>query len=78
MTMDRRTRARIAAFELHAQGKTNTANARAAFRRKFEQKVDPTFALPTEERVAGLCLASTCSINASTCAARILVGSSGM
>jgi len=36
---ERRQRARIAAFTLHSQGKTNTAPATAAFLKRFEDQV---------------------------------------
>lgn len=47
---ERRLRARIGALALHAQGKTNTYAARAAFLAKFEAEVDPGGILPPEER----------------------------
>ena len=50
MPMNRRIRARIAALELRAQGKTTTEKARASFLNRFEQQVDPTSALPYAER----------------------------
>jgi len=46
----RRQRARIAAFALHSQGKTNTAAATRAFLAAFEDRVDPNRELPEEER----------------------------
>lgn len=50
LTADQRTqRSRVAAYAMHAQGKTNTAPARAAMRRKFELQVDPDGVLPPEE-----------------------------
>lgn len=42
--------ARIGAYSLHAQGKTNTAPARAAFLRRFEDEVDPDHELDPAER----------------------------
>jgi hypothetical protein len=51
VTPDERTlRARIAAHRQHAQGKTNTAPARAAFLDRFEREVDPDGTLPPDER----------------------------
>lgn len=47
---ERTLRARLAAHTLHAQGKTNTAPARAAFLAKFENQVDPDRVLPEAER----------------------------
>ncbi len=46
----RTLRARIGAHALHAAGGTNTVNARAAFRRRFEQEVDPEGILSEPER----------------------------
>jgi hypothetical protein len=43
-------RARIAAHTMHAQGKTNTAPARAALDKKFLDQVDPDRTLPEPER----------------------------
>ena len=47
---ERTLRARIAAHSLHAQGKTNTGPARAAFDSKWEQQVDPDCVLSHNER----------------------------
>lgn len=47
---ERKIRARIGAFSLHAQGGTNTSPARAAFMAKFELEVDPEGFLPEAER----------------------------
>ncbi len=47
---ERVLRARIAAHAMHAQGKTNTAPARAAFRDRFERQVDPDGTLTADER----------------------------
>lgn len=47
---ERRLRARLAALSQHAQGRTNTAAASAAFLSRFEAEVDPTGSLPPEER----------------------------
>ena len=47
---ERTLRARIGAFSLHAQGRTNTAPARKAFMERFEHEVDPKGVLPKEER----------------------------
>lgn len=41
--------ARIGAHALHAQGKTNTAPARAAFEAKFVAQVDPHGVLSPQE-----------------------------
>lgn len=46
----RRLRASIGANEMHAQGKTNTRPARAAYLRKFETLVDPDGTLEPDER----------------------------
>jgi hypothetical protein len=43
-------RARLAACVLHAAGKTNTVPAIAAWRRRFEDQVDPDRTLPPDER----------------------------
>ena len=52
LTPGQRTlRARIGAYSLHAQGRTNTAPARAAFLAKFEAEVDPDRVLPVVERL---------------------------
>jgi hypothetical protein len=45
-----RLRGQIGAFALHAAGGTNTAPARAAFMRKFDDQVDPDRVLPEGER----------------------------
>ena len=51
MTPEQRIlRARIGAYSLHAQGRTNTGPARAAFLAKFEAEVDPDNKLPPQER----------------------------
>ena len=47
---ERRQRARIAAFALHSQGKTNTGPATAAFLKRFEDQVDPRRELSEAER----------------------------
>lgn len=47
---ERSLRARLAAHELHAQGKTNTAPARKAFLERFEREVDPEGKLDPAER----------------------------
>lgn len=47
---ERKFRAQIGAYSLHAQGKTNTAPARAAFFARFEREVDPEGILPPAER----------------------------
>ena len=39
----------MGAHSVHAQGKTNTAPARAALDAKFEREVDPEGRLPPEE-----------------------------
>ncbi len=41
---------RLGAASLHAQGKTNTAPARAALQAKFLREVDPDEVLPEAER----------------------------
>lgn len=46
----RRERARLGAYSLHAQGKTNTAPARAALWARYEQQVDPLGELTPDER----------------------------
>lgn len=50
---ERRLRARIAAYSLHARSdpRQTTAKARAAFRSSFERLVDPEGKLPVEERL---------------------------
>lgn len=51
MTPEERTlRARLAALEMHAKGRTNTAPAREAMWRRFLDQVDPERVLPEEER----------------------------
>jgi hypothetical protein len=47
---ERSRRSRIAAHHLHAQGKTNTKPARAAFMDRFYKQVDPDGKLPEAER----------------------------
>ena len=47
---ERKIRGRIGAFSLHAQGKTATGTARAAFMSRFELEVDPHRVLPPEVR----------------------------
>lgn len=47
---ERSLRARIAAHELHAAGKTNTEPGRVAFLARFEREVDPDGVLPEPER----------------------------
>ena len=47
---ERSLRARIAAHEQHAAGRTNTGPARAAFLDRFEREVDPEGLLPEPER----------------------------
>lgn len=47
---ERRTRARVAAFALHAMGGTNTGPATAAQLARFDRLVDPSSSLPPEER----------------------------
>jgi hypothetical protein len=49
---ERVLRARIGAASLHAQGKTNTAPARAALTERFERQVDPDGSLPPAERAS--------------------------
>jgi hypothetical protein len=50
---ERSLRARIGAYSLHAQRnpRETTANARAAFLRRFETEVDPNHVLAPEERL---------------------------
>ena len=51
LTPEERTlRARLAAHDQHAQGKTNTGPARQAFIAKFEKEVDPDGILSPAER----------------------------
>lgn len=47
---ERAMRARLAAYSQHAQGRTNTAAARAAFHNRFEREVDPNGELDPAER----------------------------
>ncbi len=47
---ERSLRSRIAGLSATAQGKTNTAPARAAFDRRFLNQVDPDGQLPEAER----------------------------
>lgn len=47
---ERSIRARIGAYSLHAQGRTNTGPARDAFMARFEREVDPDGVLPPRER----------------------------
>ena len=47
---ERSLRAKLAAHAAHAQGKTNTGPARAAFLDRFERQVDPDGVLSSEER----------------------------
>lgn len=52
MTPEQRTlRARLAAHAMRAQGKTNTAPARAAQWEKYLDEVDPHLTLPEDERI---------------------------
>ena len=46
----RSTRARLAAYRMHSEGKTNTGPASAAFLRRFEREVDPDGSLAPSER----------------------------
>ena len=48
---ERSLRARIGAFSLHAQGKTNTGPAREKLSERFIQEVDPDGLLPKKERL---------------------------
>ncbi|PXY16488.1 hypothetical protein [Prauserella flavalba] len=51
MTPEQRAlRARIGAHAMHAQGKTNTGPARAAFADRWEKQVDPEGVLSPDER----------------------------
>ena len=43
-------RGRLAAYAMHAQGKTNTRPATEAAMRRFEREVDPEGVLPPDER----------------------------
>lgn len=47
---ERSLRSRLAAHEVHARGKTNTAPARKAFLDRFEREVDPQGKLDPAER----------------------------
>jgi len=47
----RSLRARMAAYSLHAAGKTSTAAGRAAFLSRFDRQVDPDGTLAPEVRV---------------------------
>jgi len=47
---ERSLRARLAAHTQHAQGRTNTEPARAAFKARFEREVDPNGVLDPAER----------------------------
>lgn len=47
----RSLRSRIAAQSRHAQGRTNTGPARAAFEQTFLDQVDPDRVLPEPERL---------------------------
>lgn len=53
----RRLRARIAAFALHAQGGTSTRAGTAKFLSRFEHEVDPAGTLPIQERMRRAALA---------------------
>lgn len=44
-------RARLAASSQHAQGKTNTGPALAAYNARWEREVDPDGILPPDERL---------------------------
>jgi len=46
----RSLRARLAAYAMHAQGKTNTGPATIAHLARFERQVDPDGSLPPDER----------------------------
>lgn len=51
LTPEQRTlRAQVAAYRLHAQGKTNTGPARKAFDDRFLNEVDPERTLPEDVR----------------------------
>lgn len=50
MTLTPSQRGRMGAHTVHAQGKTNTAPARAAFDARFEREVDPDGVLTPFER----------------------------
>ena len=47
---ERSLRGRIGAYNLHAQGKTNTGPAHAKFMERFAREVDPLLELPEAER----------------------------
>ncbi|WP_026454834.1 hypothetical protein [Saccharomonospora iraqiensis] len=47
----RSTRARLAAYSMHAQGKTNTKAAQDALQQRFLDEVDPDRVLPEAERL---------------------------
>lgn len=47
----RSQRSRLAAQTRHAQGRTNTVPARAAFEQRFIDQVDPDRTLPEAERL---------------------------
>lgn len=47
---EKKTGARIGAYSLHAQGKTNVGPAQKGFMAKFERQVDPEGVLSPEER----------------------------
>jgi hypothetical protein len=48
--VERKLRAKLAAYEQHARGLGNTRPATAAFLARFEREVDPDGVLPPEER----------------------------
>ncbi|MDQ0382434.1 hypothetical protein [Amycolatopsis thermophila] len=51
LTPDQRSlRARLAAYTMHGQGKTNTAAGTAKFLERFEREADPDNKLSPEER----------------------------
>lgn len=50
MTLTPAQRGRLGALTIHAQGKTNTGPARAAFDARFEREVDPEGLLTPTER----------------------------
>jgi hypothetical protein len=51
LTPDQRIlRARVAAFAMHSQGKTNTGPATRGFDLRFENQVDPDRKLSVQER----------------------------
>ncbi len=47
---ERKLRARLGAYSLHAQGKTNTAPALAAYNARWDREVDPEGILAPDER----------------------------